>query len=488
MAEILELKRDRLRRLRERGVDPFPPRFERTHEAAAVLDEARTPLGSPATVAGRLVQIREMGKASFAHIEDGSGRIQIYVRSDRVGADAYDFFKRDLHLGDFLGAQGKVFKTRTGETTLEAARLTLLAKAFRSPPEKWHGLKDPELRHRFRHLDLMASPEVRRGFEKRSRLVRAVRGAMDAMGFLEVETPVLLPQAGGAAATPFQTHHRALDRTLVLRIATELYLKRLIIGGFERVYEVGRIFRNEGVDTRHNPEFTMMEAYQAYADYHGMARLAEGLFDAGCRTLGFEEVEYRGRKLRLQPPFRSLSLPDLWRDACGEDIHAVLKGKDFDRGGLERLASRLGVEAGPATPSAKVFERIFDARILPGLWEPAFVLDHPTAITPLAKCKPGDESLVERFELFAGMEEIANAYTELNDPDDQRERLEIQLRHRKAGDAEADILDADFVEALEHGMPPTGGIGVGIDRMAMLFTGNPSIREVILFPALRPET
>jgi len=488
--DILRLKMEKARELRERGVDLYPPRWPRTHSAL----EARRlgdPLGqeaksAPVRIAGRLMQIRQMGKASFAHLQDGSGRIQIYLKKDLLG-EAYAFFLGDVHVGDFVGVEGPVFKTRTGEVTVETRAITMLAKALRPLPEKWHGLKDTDIRYRKRHLDLIANEDVRKVFSDRSKIIAAVRGAFEGAGFLEVETPILLPQAGGAAARPFETFHRALDRRLFLRIATELYLKRLIIGGFERVYEIGRVFRNEGVDTRHNPEFTMLEAYQAFADYNAMAELFEKMASGICSALGVETVEYRGKPLRLKPPFRRLDLPGLWKERCGSDIHAVLDGKSFNRPALAALAKKCGVENADALPSAKLFDRVFDARILADLHEPAFVMNYPTAITPLAKCVPGDPSLVERFECFLGTEEVANAYSELNDPADQRERFQEQARQRAGGDEEAELLDEEFIEALEVGMPPTGGIGVGIDRLAMVFTGTSSIREVILFPTLKVE-
>jgi len=493
LEEILALKAEKVREIRSRGVDPYPHRWERTQSLAQALELGKPIAAAQKTehkvrVAGRLIQIREMGKASFAHLLSDGVRLQVYAKKDILGEEAYKGFVKDLHVGDFIGVEGPVFKTRTGEITVEAASITLLSKALRPPPEKFHGLKDTEIRYRKRHLDLMANAEARKIFETRSNLIASIRRTFAELGFLEVETPILLAQAGGATANPFKTFHRALGVELYLRIATELYLKRLIIGGFERVFEMGRIFRNEGIDTRHNPEFTMLEAYQAYTDYNGMADLFERVMADACKALGIETVEYRGKPLSLKPPFRRLYMPELWKEHCGEDIHRILKGKGFDRDGLMALAKKLGIEAGPDTPSAKVFERIFDEKILAQLHEPAFIFDHPTAITPLAKCKPGDESIVERFECFIGTEEVSNAYTELNDPLDQRERFAEQAQQRASGLQEAELLDEDFVEAMEHGMPPTGGIGFGIDRLAMLFTANPSIREVILFPTLKPET
>lgn len=476
LEEILLQKQDKVRELQSRGIDPYPLRSQKTHSAEQVL---KSSAGTVVCTAGRLVQMRVMGKASFAHLQDSTGKLQIYLKQDLIGEQSYQFFKKDLHLGDFIQAEGKVFVTKTGEITIEVSSLVLLAKALRPLPEKWHGLKDTELRYRQRHLDLISSEEVRRIFETRSKIIDSVRTVFSRLGFLEVETPVLIPQAGGAAARPFVTYHQALDADLYMRIATELYLKRLIIGGFEKVYEIGRIFRNEGIDTRHNPEFTMLEAYQAYADYQDMVRLLETLFEELSSALKLED---------FKPPFEKAFLPELWQKHCGEDIHNILDGIRFKREELLRLASSLQVSFDGKTSSAKLFERIFDVRILPHLNKPVFVMDYPAAITPLAKNKPGDHCLVERFEFFIQGQEMANAYTELNDPFEQRERLKEQVRQRQEEkEAETDILDEDFVQALEHGMPPTGGIGIGIDRLVMALTGQTSIREVILFPTLKPE-
>ncbi|MBI5202195.1 MAG: lysine--tRNA ligase [Elusimicrobia bacterium] len=492
MDEIIKLKTAKVRELRSKNVDPFPHRYEKRDDGVGIT-VAAAPLaneqhsGTKLRTAGRIMQLRLMGKAAFFHLQDNSGKAQAYIRLDTVGEQVFNHFRDDVQIGDFVGVEGEIFKTKTGEPTLDVKTLTLLAKALRPLPEKWHGLKDPETRYRQRHLDLVSNPEVRKLAEDRCRIVASVRSTMARLGYLEVETPILLPHAGGAAARPFATHHNALDTKMVLRIATELHLKRLVIGGMDRVFEIGRIFRNEGIDTRHNPEFTTLEAYGAYSDYHGMAALFENVLADAAKAIGRDSIEYRGQQLNLKPPFRRLYLPELWKQLCGADIHDILKGKGFDRQGLLSLAKKLQVEAGDATPSAKIFERIFDGKILPELVQPAFVMDHPTAITPLAKCKAGDESIVERFEFFVGTEELANAYTELNDPLDQRERFEEQARQRTSGDDETDILDEDFVQAMEAGMPPMGGIGIGIDRLVMILTGTPSIREVILFPTLKPE-
>lgn len=486
LAGIISRRYEEIHRLRAKGIEPFPHRFERTHTAGQAKSSAED---TQVSCAGRIMQIRAMGKATFAHIQDGTGKIQVYLKKDVLGDDAYELFKTDFHIGDFAGVKGKIFLTRTGEITVKAESVTLLSKSIRPLPEKWHGLQDTETRFRARHLDLVSNSDTRKIFETRAAIIRSIRKTLDSSGFLEVETPALCAQAGGAAARAFVTSSHALDSDLYLRIATELYLKRLIIGGIDKVYELGKVFRNEGIDTRHNPEFTMLEAYQAYTDYNGMAGLLESVISACASELGVDSVEYRGDKISLKPPFERISLPDAWKEKCGQDMHAVLDGKSFNRERLLSLAKTLEVEHSGQTPSAKVFERIFDEKILSGFGrKPVFIMDYPTAVTPLAKCRQGDECIVERFEFFAGGEELANAYTELNDPQDQAGRLREQMRQRQSEkNEETDILDNDFIEAMETGMPPTGGIGVGIDRLVMLFTGKPSIREVILFPILKQQ-
>ncbi|PIU20819.1 MAG: lysine--tRNA ligase [Elusimicrobia bacterium CG08_land_8_20_14_0_20_59_10] len=482
--EIVANNYAKIKAIREKGIDPFPHRFKPTHKMA---EAAKCAPDTPVTVAGRMVLMRVMGKASFAHIKDGTGKLQIYVKKDVVGEESYELFRKQLHVGDFLGVEGKLFVTHSGELTVNAQKLTVLSKSVRPLPEKFHGLTDAEARYRERYLDLISNEEAKDIFIRRARIVAALRDILNSEGCLEVETPVLCSQAGGASARPFITFHNAYKNELYMRIALELPLKKLLIGGLDGAYEIGRVFRNEGVDTRHNPEFTMLEAYKAYTDYNGMAELVERIFERCIKIVGSETIEYNGGKINLKPPFRRLSLPEEWKAKTGEDIHEVLKGKGFNRESLKKLAAELHIECGPDTTSAKIFERIMDEKILAGLQQPTFVFDHPTAITPLAKCKAGDESLVERFEFFAGTEEIANAYTELNDPEDQKSRLVEQLRQQEEeNNGEADILDKDFIEAMEYGMPPMGGIGIGIDRLTMLLSGKPSIREVILFPLLRP--
>ena len=493
LEEIVAAKKAKISELRGRGIDPYPGRSQKTHSCSQVLSlgvnlQSGDHGQDAVACAGRVMQLRDMGKSLFVHLADASGRCQAYFKKDALPEADFLLVKKDLHAGDFIAVSGTVFKTRTGETTVAASSVSLLAKSVRPLPEKWHGLKDVETRYRHRHLDLIANEGVRQKFEARSLIISTIRKTFNSLGFVEVETPILLPQAGGASARPFLTHHNALDANLVMRIATELYLKRLIVGGFEKVYEIGRIFRNEGIDTRHNPEFTMLEAYQAYSDYNGMAELFERVVAECAEALKISEVAYNGMTVSLKPPFRRVYMPELWEKQCGEKMDNVLEGKGFNKKALWMLANKLGIPASDKTPSAKVFERIFDEKILPLLDQLTFVFDHPTAITPLAKLKPGSQGLVERFECFGGREELANAYTELNDPLDQRERFAEQARQRREeGHDEAEILDEDFVAALECGMPPTGGIGFGVDRLAMLLTGQASIRDVILFPTLKNE-
>jgi len=476
----------KLERLRERGIDPYPARASRTHtsaEAIAAYEAAAEGQGVEVQVAGRVMSVRVMGKSTFAHIVDGSGRVQVYLRQDEIGEDAYEMFRRDVDLGDFVAARGRMFRTRTGEATVHVEAFELLAKALRALPEKWHGLRDVEVRYRQRYLDLIANPEVRDVFIKRTRIVSAIRRYLDARGFLEVETPVLQPLYGGAAARPFTTYHNALDRTLYLRIADELYLKRLIIGGLDRVYEIGHNFRNEGISTEHNPEFTVIELYQAYADYHDMMGLVEEVYSTVAEeVLGTTRITYQGEAIDLTPPWRRVTMRDAIREHTGIDIEEY---RDLE--GLWQEARRRDLPAAKKPTWGKMVEEVFSQCVEPTLIQPTFVLDFPVEVSPLAKKKPGAPHLVERFEFFIGRLECGNAFTELNDPLDQRERFEAQRRDADAGDEEAHPVDEDFLTAVEHGMPPTGGLGVGVDRMVMLFTDQPSIREVILFPQLRTQ-
>jgi lysyl-tRNA synthetase class 2 len=487
-------RRETLAALRARGVAPFAYRFDRTHTAAAALAAFQDGVPGPeVAVAGRLVALRGHGKTTFAHLQDPSGRVQLYFKLDLVGAEAYALVGL-LDLGDHVGVRGTLFRTRTGEVTVQVAACELLAKALRPLPlgktqthadgtvEHFSDFADPELRYRQRYADLAVHPERRRVFEQRAAVVRAVRRELDARGFLEVETPVLQPLYGGASAKPFTTFYNALDATMYLRIADELYLKRCIVGGLERVYEIGKDFRNEGMDRHHNPEFTMMECYQAYADYTDMMTLTEDLVRAAVReATGGTVIAGRHGPLDVGPPFRRAGYVELLREKGGVD---VLTASVDD---LAAACRRVGLEPDTGLGRPRLIDQLFGLLVEPHVLEPTFLVDFPLELSPLAKPKRGDPRLAERFELFVDGLECANAFSELNDPDDQRSRLLAQVARRALGDEEAQPLDEDFLRALEYGMPPTGGLGLGIDRLAMLVTGERSIRDVLLFPALRPE-
>ena len=422
-----------------------------------------------------------MGRSSFAHIQDGSGKIQLYLRQDVLGKEAYEHFRRDFDIGDFIQATGHLFRTRAGEISLWVEQFRILAKSLHPLPEKWHGLKDVETRYRQRYLDLMVNEEVARIFVLRSRIISAMRRFLDEQGFLEVETPALQPMYGGATARPFVTHHHALDRTLYLRIADELYLKRLIIGGFDRVYEICKDFRNEGISTKHNPEFTMMECYEAYGDYTTMMELVEGVMASIAReVLGTTVITYQGHKIDLTPPWRRLTIRQAIEERTGVDIEAH---RDLES--LQARVRELGLAVDPQPTWGKLVDELLSDFVEPTLIQPTFIMDYPVDLSPLAKKKPGACHLVERFEPFAGGLELGNGYSEVNDPIDQRERFEAQMRAQAAGDEESHPLDEDYIRALMYGMPPTGGLGIGVDRVVMLFTDQTSIREVILFPQLR---
>jgi lysyl-tRNA synthetase class 2 len=481
-SDLVRQRLEKLDRLREKTRDPFAiTRFDRTHTAAEVVGEFARLEGQRVRAAGRLVALRRHGKATFAHLEEASGRLQLYFRQDALG-EAYEDLSL-VDLGDFLGAEGRVFRTRTGEVTVEVQSYTVLAKALRPLPEKWHGLKDVELRYRQRYADLLANREVRETFAVRSRVVRAIREFLEARGFLEVETPMMQSVPGGAAARPFITHHNALDIDLYLRVAPELYLKRLIVGGFERVFEINRNFRNEGISTRHNPEFTMLEVYQAYADYHDMMTLTEELVAHAARSAtGGTRLHYQGEEIELAPPWHRVTFYQAL------ERHADLKRADLESAdSVRRICRQAGLPAEPELTLATMVNNLFERFVEPNLVEPTFVMDYPTAISPLAKAKAEDPGLVERFEPFIAAQELGNAFSELNDPVEQRRRFEEQARARAAGDEEAHPMDEDFLRALEYGMPPTGGLGIGIDRLVMILTDSASIREVILFPQMRPE-
>jgi lysyl-tRNA synthetase class 2 len=470
-----------VKRLRSRGLDPYPHSYHPTHtvEEAAQLFEAVADAAPPVRVAGRVMARRKMGKMAFLDLRDRSGKIQLCLRRDFVGAEAFAFLA-EVDIGDILGAEGKLFRTKMGEITVDVSTLTMLCKSLRPLPEKWHGLADVEKRYRQRHLDLISNSEVRRIFELRGRIVGAIRDFLDGRGFVEVETPVLQSQAGGALATPFVTHHEALDRDLYLRIALELYLKRLVVGGFDRVYEVGRVFRNEGISTRHNPEFTLLECYQAYADYDDIMRLVEDMVSTVAeRTLGTRRIVSGEHEIDLSPPWRRLCLRDAIREHAGIDFE-----EHRDARSLRERMEAMGLQADPGKDRGRLIDELISTLVEPNLVQPTFLLDYPVEMSPLAKRKRGDERLVERFEAFVNGTELANAFTELNDPVDQRDRFEHQVTQR-GGVGDTELADEDFLEVLEYGMPPTGGLGVGLDRLVMLLTGQQSIREVILFPQLK---
>jgi lysyl-tRNA synthetase class 2 len=481
-SDLIAERREKMERLREAGVEPFPHSYPDRVEIATVR-EAHEGLGageetdSRYRLAGRLVARRGHGGAAFLDLVDGSGRIQLHARSDVLVEDSFERLV-GLDLGDILGAEGIVFATKRGELSIRVDRWTLLAKSLRPPPDKYHGLEDVETRYRHRELDLAANPEVRGLFAKRARAVTAVRRWLDERGFLEVETPVLQPLYGGALARPFVTHHNALDRDLYLRIATELYLKRCIVGGIDRVYELGKDFRNEGISHKHNPEFTMVEWYEAYADYSDAAERLEQLVAYVAQdVLGTTKVERDGVEIELAPPWRRLTLREAIRERTGIDIAAHPT--------REALAEAMGSEPDPAEGWGKLVDGLLSKQVEPSLTQPTFVLDYPVEMSPFAKAHRSEAGLVERWEAFLGGIEIANAFTELNDPDEQRRRFEAQHVEQERGDEEVQPYDENFVEALEQGMPPTGGVGLGIDRLVMLLTGASSLREVVLFPAMR---
>jgi len=480
--DITNQRLEKLRKLRdERQLNPYPPRYHRSHtskEAIVLFEEGQE---IEVSLAGRITAIRGMGKAVFMDMRDGSGRIQLYIGKGHLAEDKLELVKL-IDIGDFIGAGGKVFRTRTGEITLEVHDIVMLAKSLQPMPEKWHGLHDVEKRYRQRYLDLVSSEEVRNIFAARSKVISSVRRFMEGRGFMEVETPVLHSVPGGARAHPFITHHNALDEDLYLRIALELYLKRLIVGGFEKVYEIGRVFRNEGISTKHNPEFTMMESYEAYADYNDVMNMLESLVSqVALDVIGTTEVKFGEHTIDFKPPWKRVSLRDAIKEECGIDFLEHGDGQS-----LRDAIKAKGVEVDETLSPAYLIDKLVSAYVEPKLIQPTFLYDYPAETSPLAKCKEGDNRLVERFEAFVSGIEIANAFTELNDPQEQAARFNLQEEWRvKFGDTEAERYQEDFVTAMEHGMPPTGGLGVGIDRLVMLLTGQQSIREVILFPQLK---
>ncbi len=483
LSELLQIRRDKLTALQQAGRDPYQiVTFDQSHHSADILANFDALEGKPVQIAGRMMSKRIMGKASFAHVLDGKGDVQIYVKRDDVGEEPYAEFKT-YDIGDLIGVAGTVFKTRTGEVSVHATKVTLLSKSLRPLPEKYHGLKDPDLRYRQRFVDLIVNPEVRDTFRKRSRIISEIRRRMDAQGFIEVETPVLNTTASGASARPFITHHNTLDLDMYMRIATELPLKECIVGGLERVYEIGRLFRNEGMDAMHNPEFTTIEAYQAYTDYNGMMALAEDLFSNCCMAVnGTMQIRYQGMDIDLTPPFRRLPMNDAVKQFTGADFLQCVSDEE-----ARALAKSIGLTIEDKTASrGKLLVEAFDAFVEDKLIQPTFITDYPVEVSPLTKRKPSAPHLTERFELFIGGHEYANAYSELNDPIDQRSRFVQQAMERAKGDDEAMMIDEDFCLSLEYAMPPTGGIGIGIDRMVMLLTDAPTIRDVLLFPTMKP--
>lgn len=478
---ITEQRREKLRKIRSLGIDPFPHRYHRSHTNKEAIDLfERDDCAPQISLAGRIMAYRTMGKATFLDVRDSSGKIQAYFRSNLLG-DKYELLN-ELDIGDIIGMSGEMFRTHSGEVTLKVKDFAILSKSLQPLPEKWHGLTDVEKRYRQRYLDLISSEEVNRIFTVRSRAIAAIRRFLDGRGFIEVETPVLHPAAGGALARPFTTHHHALNQNLYLRIATELYLKRLVIGGFDKVYEIGRIFRNEGISTKHNPEFTMLESYEAYADYNNVMSMTEELVSYVTKNvLRKTKVSYAGTTIDFTPPWRRVTLQDAVREQCKIDF---LEHADYDS--LRDAIQHYGLKVDDSPSWGKLLDKLFSTYVEPHLIQPTFIMDYPVELSPLAKRNPDDKRLVERFEAFAGGMEIANAFTELNDPIEQRERFQEQEKLRALlGDEEAERVDEDFLLALEYGMPPTGGLGVGIDRLVMLLTDQQSIREVILFPQLR---
>ena len=481
LSELLQIRRDKLADLQRRGKDPFKiTKYDVSHHSEEVKKAVAELEGKTVSVAGRMMSKRVMGKASFCHVQDLQGNIQIYVARDMIGEEAYADFKK-FDIGDIIGVKGEVFVTKTGEPSIRASEVVLLSKSLQILPEKYHGLTNVDLRYRQRYTDLIMNPDVKDTFIKRSKMISCIRRYLDAQGFIEVETPMLVANAGGAAARPFETHYNALDEDVRLRISLELYLKRLIVGGLERVYEIGRVFRNEGVDTRHNPEFTLMELYQAYTDYHGMMDLTENMFRYLAQEVcGSTVITYGENEIDLGKPFERLTMIDAVKRYAGVDFDAVP-----DTEAAKKLADERGIAYEARHQKGDILNMFFEEYCEDKLIQPTFIMDHPVDVSPLTKRKPDKPDYVERFELFVNGWEMCNAYSELNDPIDQRERFKAQDAAAAAGDEEANHTDEDFLNALEIGMPPTGGIGYGIDRLAMLLTNSPAIRDVLLFPTMK---
>ncbi len=480
--QLLKVRRDKLKDLQDNGKDPFViTKYDVTHHSQEVKDNFETLEGQSVSLAGRVMSKRVMGKASFCHIQDLQGTIQSYVARDSIGEEEYKAFKK-MDIGDIVGLKGEVFKTKTGEISIHASEVTLLSKSLQILPEKFHGLTNTDIRYRQRYVDLIMNPEVKDTFIKRSQIIKEIRNFLDGRGFMEVETPMLVSNAGGAAARPFETHYNALDEDVKLRISLELYLKRLIVGGLERVYEIGRVFRNEGVDTRHNPEFTLMELYQAYTDYEGMMELTESMFRyLAEKVCGSAVIKYNETVIDMSRPFERITMIDAVKKYSGVDFSQVATDEE-----AKALADEHHIEYEARHKKGDIINLFFEEFCEDKMIQPTFVMDHPVEISPLTKKKPENPELVERFELFIYGREMCNAYSELNDPIDQRERFAAQEEAFAAGDEEANHTDEDFLNALEIGMPPTGGIGYGIDRLVMLLTDSQAIRDVLLFPTMKP--
>jgi len=482
LSQLLKVRREKLKELDDCGRNPFKiTKFDGQVHAQEIKDNYEKYDGQTVTVAGRVMSKRRMGKIGFAHLQDLTGKIQLVVKKDTLGEDEYEFFKK-LDIGDIVGATGSIFTTDAGEISVATEKMTILSKSLLPLPEKFHGLQDPDLRYRQRYVDLIMNEDVKNTFIKRSKIVRSIREYLDGQGFLEVDTPMLNTIPGGAAARPFITHHNALDIDMYMRIATELHLKRLIVGGMERVYEMGRIFRNEGMDIRHNPEFTTIEIYQAYTDYHGMMDLTENLIRNAAKAIGCgDKIMYQGTEIDLSH-FERITMIDSIKKYAGIDFNEIKTDEE-----AQKIAKDLGIELEPAKSTrGDIISLVFEEKVEEKLIQPTFITDYPVEISPLAKRKPDQPELTERFELFITAREIGNAFSELNDPIDQRERFKAQVALRDAGDDEASMMDEDFLTALEYGMPPTGGVGIGIDRLVMLLTDSYSIRDVLLFPTMKP--
>lgn len=483
MNQLMQIRRDKLNKLKEEKKDPFEiTKFNRTHTSKQIVENYDELEGKDVTVAGRIMAKRIMGKASFCHIQDGDGRIQSYVSINELGEESYKQFKED-DIGDIIGITGFVFKTKTGEISIHAKEVTLLSKSLRPLPEKYHGLKDTDLRYRQRYVDLIVNPEVKDTFLKRVQILQEIKNILNEKGYLEVETPILNTIAGGAAARPFITHHNTLDMDMYLRIANELYLKRLIVGGFDKVYEMGRMFRNEGMDIKHNPEFTNIELYSAYEDYNDMMDITEEIISTVAKkVLGTTKINYQGTEIDLTPSWKRISMIDSIKEVTGVDFNKI----ETDEEAL-KAAEELHVELDELKLTrGEIINQVFEAKVEDTLIQPTFIYDYPVEVSPLTKRKPSDPRLTERFEVFIGAREYGNAYSELNDPIDQYERFKKQAEARDAGDEEANMMDEDFINALEYGMPPTGGLGIGVDRLVMLLTDSASIRDVLLFPTMKP--